>query len=328
VFLNHTFEWWESQLEVWNSEQPIGLGAQAANRTAWHNFYRFLSGSYPSRKLFAQWIRSHPGTDMTIQSYSNCVRRFFFWLFQKGKVPEDITFGVRPFIRKTKDHTRLPLSEDQVVTLLQVIKVQNQPGERDLCIVLLMLHCALRCCEIRRARLRDIYQDHGQWCLHVHGKGHIRPDACVILGDDLHVRIINYIAWRKRRWPKHRLGNLSPIFVTYGPKPESLTTTRIGCRIGYYFHLIGLDEKRYCAHGLRHTAAVLALERGAHLDQVQLLLRHVSSSTTSLYVKYIDRLRDPAEKFLEFLVPGEGDFKVPSPVKSTVLPFKRIYHGG
>ena len=66
---------------------------------------------------------------------------------------------------------------------------------------------------------------------------------------------------------------------------------------------IGIDEERYTAHSLRHSAGSWALAAGASLEQVQDLLRHAGTTTTMLYVKMAREDKRMHEKSAEnFLV--------------------------
>lgn len=51
-----------------------------------------------------------------------------------------------------------------------------------------------------------------------------------------------------------------------------------------YLRKIGIDSPRITAHSLRHTAAVLALDAGAGLYEVQQMLGHRDVRMTSLYL--------------------------------------------
>ena len=46
---------------------------------------------------------------------------------------------------------------------------------------------------------------------------------------------------------------------------------------------VGLNNRVYTAHSLRHTAAVNILRAGGTLEQVQYTLRHTNPATTQIY---------------------------------------------
>ena len=70
----------------------------------------------------------------------------------------------------------------------------------------------------------------------------------------------------------------------------------------------GIVGFNLCAHSLRHTAAVLALEGGADIFSVSRMLRHTDISVTRLYLNSADRFKRPAEDFiqLDFFDPLPG----------------------
>ena len=65
---------------------------------------------------------------------------------------------------------------------------------------------------------------------------------------------------------------------------------------------IGLSDKVYTAHSLRHTTAVSILRAGGTLEDCQLTLRHSNPATTEIYTAFADeerRLERNAEALLE-----------------------------
>ena len=61
-----------------------------------------------------------------------------------------------------------------------------------------------------------------------------------------------------------------------------------------YMKKVGLNDRYYTCHSLRHTAAVLSLKAGASIYDVQQMLGHKSIDTTRIYLRAID-----AEKMLD-----------------------------
>ena len=69
--------------------------------------------------------------------------------------------------------------------------------------------------------------------------------------------------------------------------------------------------RRITPHSLRHSAATIALERGAPLHQVQAMLRHAEVQTTMLYTHNKERITQAAEhRMPDFTAPSDGEPEV------------------
>ena len=72
---------------------------------------------------------------------------------------------------------------------------------------------------------------------------------------------------------------------------ERLTTRTISQVAKDSLRAIGLDEKAYTAHSLRHTTAVNILRAGGSIETAQLTLRHSNPATTQIYTATLDEER-------------------------------------
>ena len=68
---------------------------------------------------------------------------------------------------------------------------------------------------------------------------------------------------------------------------------------GYYL-AAGVLGKDKTAHSLRHAAISNALRHGAPVQKVAAMARHASIETTMIYFHEIDRLSDPAERYISY----------------------------
>lgn len=59
-------------------------------------------------------------------------------------------------------------------------------------------------------------------------------------------------------------------------------------------------------YSLRHTAALLNLERGGSIEQTKALLGHVNIQSTLVYQAYLERLKDDSEYQLESMLIHEN----------------------
>ena len=82
----------------------------------------------------------------------------------------------------------------------------------------------------------------------------------------------------------------SPLFVTHknGYASQGISDFMISKMVKRYLRVIGLDDKCYTCHSLRHTAAILSLKAGASIYDVQQMLGHTSIETTRIYLRAID----------------------------------------
>lgn len=303
-------EWFVEQMDRWLSEQMILEKSKRNHRCALKSFLNYCGEKEPTRALLVSWVVEWRGSSLTMQGYASSMKLFFGWLGNEG-LSKNLAYGLRNYKRKQFEHSRLPLTEVQVNLLLEHLAEYNQPCGRDLAVILLMLNCGLRCCEVIRARVGDIYRQGSEVCLRVKGKGHVYPDAWVILTPYLLSKINLYLD--QRPGPK---GEDDLIFLTLDSPHREISSHRFSemCRI--HLEAIGLSGPRYTAHSFRHTAATLALERGAAEEEVSKMLRHVDPRTTRIYTRYVDRMRNPAERVL--------DFRAPEVEETKVIPLRRV----
>jgi len=65
---------------------------------------------------------------------------------------------------------------------------------------------------------------------------------------------------------------------------------------------IGLNDKRYSAHSLRHSVATILLQNGGTLDEVKQILRHKDISTTEIYNHSLQRKKNNGELLVSDVV--------------------------
>lgn len=218
---------------------------------------------------------------LTVSSYIVAVRKFYQWA-EGYKLYPNIAKGVKTPKRKTTDTQKQHLTDTQSAELLAHFESISL---RDYAIVNLMLRTGLRTIEVVRANVGDISFRGEQRVLEVWGKGADGKDDYVALTDKAYLPIANYLATRKGA----KAGE--PLFASNSRqnKGERLTTRTIShlCKEG--LKAIGLDNHKFTAHSLRHTAACAMLQHGAQLMAVQYAMRHASPNTTEIYLKSLDR---------------------------------------
>jgi len=223
---------------------------------------------------YKESLLSSGKSSLTVGSYITSVRRFFEWS-EANKYYPNVAKGIKTPRRK-QQFKKQPLLPDQATALLSYYQYK---ALRDYAIVNLLLRTGLRTIEVIRANVEDITFKGSQRVLLVHGKGRAERDNFVILTEKTYQPIAQYLATR---------GNISgsePLFISTSnnSKGERLSTRTISYIAKEGLKAIGLDEKAFTAHSLRHTTAVNILRAGGSLETAQRTLRHTNPATTQIY---------------------------------------------
>ncbi|MCW3105894.1 MAG: Tyrosine recombinase XerD [Segetibacter sp.] len=241
-------------------------------------------------------------TSLTVGSYITSVRRFYEWL-EANKLYPNVAKGVKS-PRRNQQFRKQALTQVQGQALLNDAQEKalsgflKDKGLRDYAIVNLLLRTGLRTVEIIRANIEDVTYKGGKRVLLVHGKGRDEKDNFVVLTDKAYLPIESYLNTRIR-------ANASePLFVSTGNKSKGkrLVTRTISRIAKEELKAIGLNNKSYTAHSLRHTTAVNILRAGGTIEAAQFVLRHSSPVTTQIYtlsIKEEQRLQNSGEELLD-----------------------------
>lgn len=226
----------------------------------------------------------------TVQKYVVVLRKFYRWCY-RHKYYEDIS-QVLTGEKIIPTFKREALTLEETEYLLHKAKIYGKRSInafRDYVIVRLIIVTGLRTIEVSRANVEDLGKINGVDVLYIQGKGHDDKDAYVKLPTDLRVLIDEYL--RKRNTDSEAL------FCNHGNHStnEHIDTKTISLNIKNLLRMIGIDSIKYTAHSLRHTCATLALKNGCSIQEVQMLLRHKSLTTTTIYAHNINREENNAE---------------------------------
>ena len=236
-------------------------------------------------------IKAGTYSALTVCSYLNAVRGFFGWTEGEGLYP-NIAKGVKS-PKHTTAHKKQHLEADKVKELLTHYAEENSPTAlRDYAIANLLVRTGLRTAELVGANISDIAYIGSTRVLWIKGKGHTEKDAYVVLTEKAYAPIREYLRTRPLAQPGE------PLFIstsnhrarTEGEGTTARLTTRTIRNIAREgLDSIGLDNKAFTAHSLRHTTAVMILEAGGVLDDVQAQLRHASPTTSRIYVESFNK---------------------------------------
>lgn len=240
-------------------------------------------------------------SSLTVASYINSLRRFYEWT-EAVKVYPNIAKGVHAPKRK-QAFRKQPLTVAQVGELLRYER--GTQSARDYAIVNLMVRTGLRCVEVVRANVGDITYKGGQRVLLVQGKGRDEKDNFVILTDAAYNPIRDYLNSRTG------VEDTAPLFASVSRNNDGgrLTTRAVSGIAKEGLKNVGLDNRVFTAHSLRHTAAVNILRAGGSLETAQYTLRHSNPATTQIYTATLreeQRLNNGGETLLDGLYKAVG----------------------
>lgn len=234
-------------------------------------------------------------SSLTVGSYITSVRRFYEWT-EANKYYPNVAKGIKAPKRK-QQFKKQPLLPSQATELLNYYQ---DKALREYAIISLLLRTGLRTIEVIRASVEDITYKGSQRVLLIQGKGRDEKDNFVLLTDKTYQPIAQYLATR---------GNIDgsePLFTSTSnnSKGERLTTRSISYIAKEGLKAIGLDERSFTAHSLRHTTAVNILRAGGSLETAQFTLRHSNPATTQIYTATLNeerRLQNSGEALIDTL---------------------------
>lgn len=228
----------------------------------------------------------------TVSSYLASVRSFYAYSEDNGI--ENIAHRVKG-VTDSRSFKKEPLTPDQARRLLASIDCSTEKGMRDFAILNLMLRTGLRDIEIVRANCKDIQTKAGVDVLYVQGKGRASKDNFVVLTPKALSPIAAYLEKRGN------VNELDPLFASVSSRNagERLTVRSISRIAKSALRAIGIDDERYTAHSLRHTAITFSLLGGATERDAQQMARHANITTTMLYSHDIDRIKHAAEREID-----------------------------
>lgn len=234
-------------------------------------------------------------SSLTVSSYINSVRLFYEWT-EAHKYYPNVAKDIRSPKRRQL-YRRSPLSPEQATALLSYFKEQQL---RDYAIVNLLLRTGLRTIEVIEANVEDITHSGGQRVLKLRGKGGTDKESVVVLTDKAYKPIEEYLAQRGSALSS------APLFLCNSNNNNSgrLTTRTISKIAKEGLKAIGLTDRSFTAHSLRHTTGTNILRAGGTLEQAQSTLRHSNPATTQIYTAYFrdeQRIKNSGEALLDSL---------------------------
>lgn len=233
-------------------------------------------------------------SSLTVGSYITSVRRFYEWT-EANKYYPNVAKGIKSPKRK-QQFKKQPLLPAQATALLNYYQ---DKALRDYAIINLLLRTGLRTVEVIRASVEDIVFKGSQRVLLIKGKGRDEKDNFVLLTDKTYQPIAEYLTTRTATAS-------APLFTSTSnnSKGDRLTTRTISYIAKEGLKAIGLDERSFTAHSLRHTGATTILRATGDLEQTRLFCRHTNPATTLIYTATLNeerRLQNSGEDVIDSL---------------------------
>ena len=293
----------ESLVDAFINSQDVKLSSKLLYRRTLKQYFNWIDTTNyllneiarPQLLEYKDYLLNSNMSSLTVGSYITSVRRFYEWT-EANKFYPNVAKGIKTPKRK-QQFKKQPLLPAQATALLNFYQ---DKALRDYAIISLLLRTGLRTIEVIRASVEDITFKGGQRVLLVQGKGRDEKDNFVLLTDKTYKPIAEYLATRSNISP------LDPLFISTSnnSKGERLTTRTISYIAKEGLKAIGLDNKSFTAHSLRHTTAVNILRAGGSLEMAQFTLRHTNPATTQIYTATLNeerRLQNSGEALIDSL---------------------------
>lgn len=277
----------EAIIERFLAAQDVKESSRSLYRRTLRPFFRFLSTEGVSLNTVAradiirykEALLSSGASPLTVSSYLTAVRKFFSWA-EAEKIYPNVSKAVKTPKRR-QAYRKQALTAEQSRRLLDHYR---QESLRDYAIINLMLCTGLRCIEVARATVSDLTLKavggaEPQRVLLVQGKGRVEKDAFVILNAAVYEPIKRYLESRGS------VKAQEPLFASTSNanKGGTLTTRTISQIAKDGLKAIGLDDRAFTAHSLRHSTASILIKNGATAEEVKDVLRHASTAITQVY---------------------------------------------
>jgi site-specific recombinase XerD len=244
----------------------------------------------------SDYIRTVAGYHQkSISAILTTLRSFLSFLYLQGYHDRDLSGDVPKL--KLPRHPKIPstLKPEDVKLLLESVDRGNPNGKRDYAILLIVARLGMRVQDVKEIKLSNL-----NWAtrtIEVVQHKTKRAISYPIL-DDIGWAIIDYL---KNGRPKTESPHL---FIRHNAPFETFGTyANLHYIITKYTRLAGINLRTGASrgmHSLRHTLAGVLLEQGTPLPVISEILGHMSTLSTSVYLKIdIDGLRrcalDPDE---------------------------------
>lgn len=214
---------------------------------------------------------------VTVRWGITVVRAYLQWCASHGDAIAESAAEVS-LPRRVRSATPRVLTASELRRLVQAPDRRGWQGRRDAIALICMGHAALRAGEVCRLRACDVELTRETCVLLVRGKG----------GHERRVALFGLPAKLMRNWHRQRSASGSsqgPLLPRVRGTQQNLDPDAMRYIVGKHAARAGLEGVH--PHGLRHTAASLAIEAGEPLHRLRDRLGHSNLLTTSRYLTVI-----------------------------------------
>jgi len=293
----------EELVDSFINSQDVKLSSKLLYRRTLKQYFNWIDKknyllseiARPQLLEYKDYLLNSGMSSLTVGSYITSVRRFYEWT-EANKFYPNVAKGIKTPKRK-QQFKKQPLLPAQATELLNYYQ---DKALRDYAVISLLLRTGLRTIEVIRASVEDITFKGSQRVLLIQGKGRDEKDNFVVLTDKTYQPIAEYLATRGK------VNSSEPLFTSTSnnSKGDRLTTRTISYIAKEGLKAIGLNERSFTAHSLRHTTAVNILRAGGSLETAQFTLRHSNPATTQIYTATLNeerRLQNSGEALIDSL---------------------------
>ena len=277
----------EEFLEVLLLEDGLSLNTRTAYRSDLTAFLVWLDSRATeplvvSAGLLAEYLQTLKRLrPRSVARALTTLRRFYAFLYREQRIAQDPSTYL-PFPKKGRD---LPatLSEDDVERLLAAPNTEVPRGLRDRAMLEVLYATGLRVSELVTLRVAQLDRNVG--VIRVMGKGD--RERLVPVGEEALAWVARYL--EEARALLLRAVATDALFVAVA---GAMTRQNFWHIVRRYARIAGMNG-HLSPHTLRHAFATHLVNHGADLRAVQMLLGHVSLSTTQIYTHVAQaRLQD------------------------------------
>lgn len=245
--------------------------------------------------------------------YLVSIRQFFHWTESLLIFP-NIAKNIKGIKKLTKQHHKNPLSKEEISKLIKSFPEKTIIEKRDHALLNLLIFTGMRIGETTTIKINDIEKiNETKYIIWIRGKGRSGKDNFVILVDEIINKVQSYI---KERLKDERTTGDNYLFVSHGPRKkenEQITTDSIGRIVNNRMKKAEVKNKHISPHSLRHSFGVAAIQAGVSLHELQIAMRHASSTTTQVYLGDIEKIKrkeaDPETRVKNFFFSKEDSDK-------------------
>ena len=267
----------------WIKFCDVGILTQKAYNSAASKFISFIrENNLPINESTLIKFREYAKINFSVATarlYFQISRKFCQWTCKKMNVA-DFTAGVKGVKVDSSIHSRDALPLEDCAAVINNVKGTDFVAIRNKTILLLMVECGLRRCEINRLDCGDIELRRGKYFLRIWGKCRAGKNDFVQLPKSAKKILDEYLKLRGE------CSENSPLFVSNSnnSKGRRLDVQSISKLTKKALREGGFDSKRLTCHSLRHSFASGAISAGVDIRDIQKILRHKSVTTSEIYI--------------------------------------------